>query len=149
MFGVLALMGMLKNRLGKTIEALKASCKEYGQELERAHSSSEAAPLGTSPEARRHEYAGSTTTPTTPTPPTNNNALDSIPHIDNTLDVFDIPIPDVLILRHPHLSRRSHEHDHDHDHIEIGTIVPAITDPLLAPRVCNLGVRPLKLSVNY
>ena len=40
--------------------------------------------------------------------------------------------------------------DHDHDHIDIGTIVSVITDPLLAPRVCNLGVPWLKLRVmNY
>ena len=56
-----------------------------GQELERAHLLSVAALLGPSPEAR-HEYAVLATTPTTPTTTTNNNALDSIPHNDNTVE---------------------------------------------------------------
>ena len=86
------------NAIGKSIEALRASCKEHWQELERAHLSPVAAPLCTSPEARRHEYAGLTTTSTTTM---NNNALDSPPHIDNTLDSIDIPIPDLVISRSP------------------------------------------------
>ena len=60
------------------------------QARERAHLSSVAAPLGTSPEAC-HDYAGLKTTPTTTT---NNNVLDSMSHIDNTLNtiLFLFPI---------------------------------------------------------
>ena len=77
----------------------------HGQQVERAHLSSVAAPLGTSPEAS-HEYVVLTATPTT----TKNNALDSITHlIDNTFDTLDIPMPDSPIFRRPH------GHDHDYD----------------------------------
>ena len=80
--------GHVGNGIGKSIEALRASCRVSGQEHEQL--SSVAAPRGPPPVVHSHENAVCTTTPTTTT---TNIAYNPITHIDT----LDIPIPDPLI----------------------------------------------------
>ena len=123
----------------------------HGQEHEHEHLSSVAAPLGSSPVARLESTTVliDTVLTTTPAATTTNIAPDSIfQNIDDTLDIFDIPIPEFPKSRRPH--------DNDHDHVD-GSSDPGTTPSGLItdspysppPGLPPVGVRRLSEARDY